>query len=143
MATEARRPFLQRLRDRLVDVLLFHPAELSEFLVGFVALVLGVVMALVGSPVGPRGEALWGGIALALFGLPQMVAAIWGRLFWRHVSNMLGAFAALANVLRAAKADVPLAYTFYFLIFVCCLFFWGRTYMALIAKRPESKGARW
>lgn len=140
---EERQPWIRRLRERLIDVLLHHPAELSEFLVGLMALVLGLVLVSVGSPISTDEESLWGGLALALFGLPQMAAAIHGRLILRHVSNLLGAFAALANTLRASRADVPLAFTFYSLLLVCCAFFLARTKLQLLMEPPRRPEGRW
>lgn len=128
-----------RFRARAVLLLLLHPAELAEFSIGFVALVSGLALAFDGQPMTSRGADAIGGILLALFGLPQMIAAFHGSIRARHWSNVAGCFATLANLIRVVRAEIPVAIAFYLAIFVLCLFFLGRTEVALYLV-SERKG---
>ncbi|MEL6431183.1 MAG: hypothetical protein AAFU73_05305 [Planctomycetota bacterium] len=137
MADRALRYWLGRLRA----VLLEHPAELAEFLVGGFALGLGVVLTIWGAPLSPPPAAFWGGVALAAFGLPQMLAAVHGGLAARHASNVLGCFAALANLIRTVRAEVPVGIACYTLVFAACLFFWWRTTLDRYTIRQRRGGS--
>lgn len=119
---------LQRFRERAILVLVIHPAELAEFSVGLISLTAGLALTLEGNPAARvPWHATGGGILLAAFGLPQMIAAIHGQLRWRHISNVFGCTAALANFLRASYSDIHVAAAFFAAIFALCFWFWMRT----------------
>lgn len=119
--------FLARVRDRSLHVLLFQDAELSEAMIGFFCVAVGLANAIYGSPWGTYSGDLWGGVVLALFGVPQIIAAIHGSILLRHASNLIGLLAALANVVRAYFAFVPVAIVFYATVAALCGFFILRT----------------
>ncbi|MEL6714574.1 MAG: hypothetical protein AAFP86_12410, partial [Planctomycetota bacterium] len=121
-----------------------HPAELAEFLVGGFAFVLGLVLTLFGTPEGAPPAAFWGGVAFAVCGAPQMVAAVAGTLTLRLVANLVGCFAALANLIVNVRAEAPIGITCYVLVFAACVFFCGRTELAchLRRKSAQKAGAR-
>ncbi len=133
------RLWLERVRGRVVAVLLLHPAELAEFVVGLLAVTIGVSLQVHGAALGLASEAFWGGVALAAFGVPQMISAIHGSLMMRHASNMLGCYASLANLIRTTRDEVPFAMAFYLVLFVLCLFFWGRTHLARLEAASRGR----
>ena len=126
-AGERVRHVLARAWDRVLHVLLFQDAELSEAIIGFFCLSVGIANAVFGSPWGTEAGDLWGGVALALFGVPQIAAAVHGGIVLRHSSNLLGCFAAIANTLRALDAEIPVAIVFYATVTTLCSFFILRT----------------
>lgn len=121
------RHVLERAWDRALHVLLFQDAELSEAIIGFFCLSVGLANAVFGSPWGSASGDLWGGVALALFGVPQIAAAVHGGIAIRHASNLLGCFAACANTVRALDAAIPVAIVFYATVTALCSFFILRT----------------
>ncbi|MEO1695685.1 MAG: hypothetical protein AAFU73_00225 [Planctomycetota bacterium] len=97
-------------------MLLKHPGELAEFLVG--------------------------GFAFAVCGALQMFAAVAGTLTWRLGAKLVGCFAALANL--NVRAEAPIRITCYVLVFAACPFFCDRTELAchLRRKNTQKAGAR-
>ena len=127
---------------RLREVLLEHPAELAEFLVGGFALILGGALTLWHAREGFAPAAAWGGPALAGCGLPQMVATVHGSLTLRHAANFLGCFAGLANLIINVRAEAPIGITCHVFVFAACLFFWGRTTVACHLRRECARKAK-
>ena len=117
----------RRIWDRSLYVLLLQPAELAEFCVGCLALVAGLGYAVLGSGWQDASGDVSDGLALAAFGLPQIVAAVHGSVRWRHVSNGIGCFAALLNAVRSYQLGVHVG-TVYFGVLAClCALFLLRT----------------
>lgn len=126
-------------KRQAAEVLWEHPVQLSEFLVGMLALGMGITLALAGSPAGSEGMNLAGGIAFALFGAPQMVSAVHGSVRWRHFSNVLGFFASVANLIRTTRAEVPIAMYFFLFCTLLCAFFWWRTHLDILKARKQQE----
>ena len=106
---------------------------------GMFCLTMGIANAVWGSPWGTDAGDLWGGIALALFGVPQICAAIHGGIGFRHASNLLGCFAALANTVRAAAAVVPVAIVLYATVTALCSFLILRTDVCLGIEQARAE----
>ncbi len=130
--------FFARARDRALHLLLFQAAELSEAMIGFFCVSMGMAGAFFGSPWGTEAGNFWGGVALALFGVPQIAAAIHGNIALRHTSNLFGGFAAILNTVRAIEAAVPIAMVFYGTVTLMCSFFILRTDVHLGQDRARA-----
>lgn len=135
-------PWGRRLGERLHQVLLCHPGELTEVVVGIVGLAAGAAMALVEAAGGRLGPSLVGGVIVSALAALQVAAAIAGGERLRYAASIAGCAAALSNATRAVHLAAPFASAVFGALTVICLLLWVRLHIQAFGPWERASGVR-